>query len=190
MKSHHVYLSGFQFSESTGTGTKGQGWISLYCAPEVAAGLSEDTDSDVWSLGCVFLEIWTTLCDKSVSDLKSFLQENGSKSPYHCVNLRSTHQWCGTISASDPYDHTVTPDYEKPGLWIIPMLQSKREERPSAQVVLNLIRDATLDPGDSLRFAGECCIKGDYAAEFDSGSKVSDSVPTNQIGRRIIRPKR
>jgi len=44
-----------------------------YCAPEVARDAPRGRKSDVYSLGCIYLEILTVLAGKSVDDLDEYL---------------------------------------------------------------------------------------------------------------------
>ena len=41
-----------------------------YCSPEVAACEPRNSSSDIWSLGCVFLEMWTVLRGQTIGNLK------------------------------------------------------------------------------------------------------------------------
>lgn len=67
VKGHHVYLADFgisldwtDFGNSTTTGPA-TAVTHQYCAPEVADYFPRNSSSDIWSLGCVFLEIWTVI---------------------------------------------------------------------------------------------------------------------------------
>ena len=61
-----------------------------YCAPEVYRHESRNITSDIWSLGCVFLEMVSALKRKSAEDILRFLGKNGErKSNYH-ENLSGT----------------------------------------------------------------------------------------------------
>lgn len=71
-----------------------------YASPEVArSGFVEhpkiDSSSDIWSLGCVFLEIITTFSGRSVRDLDTL-----RKSCY-CNNIKEIHQWTEELREID-----------------------------------------------------------------------------------------
>jgi serine/threonine protein kinase len=66
VKGYQVFLTDFgislDWSELNQSTTSGPAIRTLhYCAPEVADFMPRNSLSDVWSLGCVFLEIWTAL---------------------------------------------------------------------------------------------------------------------------------
>ncbi|KAF2035712.1 kinase-like protein, partial [Setomelanomma holmii] len=74
VKGSEVYLADFGISldwenltRSTTTADSAKTWT--YCAPEVANQQKRNSSSDIWSLGCVFLEMLTTLKDLPVQDL-------------------------------------------------------------------------------------------------------------------------
>ena len=47
-----------------------------YRAPEVDKEDKRNQSSDVWSLGCVFLEMLTVIADKSIADMTRFFRNN------------------------------------------------------------------------------------------------------------------
>jgi serine/threonine protein kinase/uncharacterized protein (UPF0335 family) len=57
----HVFLSDFGVSSigAITANTKAMPLTRQYCAPEVSEGVSRELASDIWSLGCVFLEMLT-----------------------------------------------------------------------------------------------------------------------------------
>ncbi|KAF2835012.1 kinase-like protein, partial [Patellaria atrata CBS 101060] len=65
---HQIYLTDFglalDFAQLDGSFTSGTGnaFTRRYAAPEVLLGERRDRKADIFSLGCVFLEIYTTLC--------------------------------------------------------------------------------------------------------------------------------
>ncbi|KAF2025765.1 kinase-like protein [Setomelanomma holmii] len=98
VKGHHVYLTDFGLSldwSNTGASTtSGPSSKTLrYCAPEVAHNQPRNSISDIWSLGCVFLEIATTICGKTVIDLMQYLQAHEAQSTCYHANLGAVNQW-------------------------------------------------------------------------------------------------
>ncbi|KAI9820774.1 MAG: hypothetical protein M1827_005144 [Pycnora praestabilis] len=66
----------------------------MYCAPEVASEASRGRPSDVFSLGCVFLEMVTTLMwsyDLSIEGFSKYRTTDGRQA-YH-ANLEKTLRW-------------------------------------------------------------------------------------------------
>lgn len=62
--------SAFDLSSSVG---QPEAYTSAYCAPEVLNQESRTFSSDIWSLGRVFLDIWTVLKGKSPEELIEFV---------------------------------------------------------------------------------------------------------------------
>ena len=78
VRGSEVYLSDFgisldweQLSRSTTTDDSAKSWI--YCAPEVAEYQKRNSSSDMWSLGCVFLEMSTVLAGQTVDKMRRYL---------------------------------------------------------------------------------------------------------------------
>ncbi|OCL13410.1 kinase-like protein, partial [Glonium stellatum] len=57
-----------------------------YCAPETTEGESRNSKADIWSLGCVYLEIVTVLKGQSRRNMKEFFISNGSRSEFFRLN--------------------------------------------------------------------------------------------------------
>ncbi|KAF2830324.1 kinase-like protein, partial [Ophiobolus disseminans] len=83
VKANHVYLTDFgvcpDWSELSGSTTEGpSSKTRRYCAPEVAESHLRSFLANIWSLGCVFLEIWTATCYHSVDELLMYMTEQGA----------------------------------------------------------------------------------------------------------------
>ena len=105
--------------------TSGPAWSTpLYGAPEVAEGTMRTSASDLWSLGCVFLEIWTVLNGNSTHALRERLSCFGTQSIFYCTNLQSVDIWIENITVLPP------PVGDKfPATWIKNMLQHDQDQR-------------------------------------------------------------
>lgn len=71
--------------EGTTSGTI-QGMTERYCAPEIKFATDRNETSDVFSLGCVFIEMLTVLSGASIDDLNQFLT-NGRRDREHNSGL-------------------------------------------------------------------------------------------------------
>lgn len=77
-------------SRSTTTADSGKTWV--YAAPEVASYEKRNSTADIWSLGCVFLEMVTVLKGQTISSLRSFLDARSSNFRFH-ANIESLGHW-------------------------------------------------------------------------------------------------
>jgi serine/threonine protein kinase len=82
-----------------------------YAAPEVANWDNRGRKADVWSLGCVFIEITTVLAGKTLDDLDEFLIQNQDEfeaTPSFRIPQASLQKWCKGLRANlpiNPWDH-------------------------------------------------------------------------------------
>lgn len=88
VKNHQVYLADFGIAHiwknlTRVTNTADSGKSVIYAAPEVVRGERINTAVDMWSLGCVFLEMVTILRGKTVQDLRNYFREQSDSSSFH-----------------------------------------------------------------------------------------------------------
>ncbi|KAH7093401.1 hypothetical protein FB567DRAFT_173736 [Paraphoma chrysanthemicola] len=191
VKGHHVYLTDFglslDWSEIGASTTTGPSSKTLrYCAPEVAANQSRNSGSDLWSLGCVFLEIWTTLCGTSVADLLQYLSENGSKSTCYYANVEAILSWIQSRNVND------TDDSKRPIPWILSMLELSHTERCTVASLCKDIAKVNRNHLVRVSFMGRCCSEDEDSAESvcstdnDTTEDGEGAVhmPTKQIADR------
>ncbi|OCL13411.1 kinase-like protein, partial [Glonium stellatum] len=83
VKENNVLLADFglsiDWSESKRGTTEGATALSpRYCAPEVIDYEPRNSSSDIWSLGCVFLDIVTVLKGETVKAMRGYFEFHGS----------------------------------------------------------------------------------------------------------------
>lgn len=123
-----------------------------YSAKEVVDGGKRSYPSDMWSLGCVFLEIFTVIQGIRLSEMTSYFQNNGSKTTHYWNNLQSVSHW---IRRLGQLQGPTEP--EGPIRWVQQLLQQDISKRPSASLLATQIymhRSATNRVGE---FCGICC---------------------------------
>jgi len=122
----------------------------MYCAPEVTdEEKSRRSSSDIWSLGCVFLEMVTVLQGNSVQEMRTYLNRNGSGSRIYHRNLEAVSQWITRLGESGS-------QLEKEPLdWIRDMLKPEEGQRPNANALKRRI--LSFNSNSPLSFSGFCC---------------------------------
>ncbi len=80
-----------------------------YASPELMKGkkVPRDDPSDVFSLGCVFLEMATLILGKDHDDFRAFI---GTNEDAYCSKLERVHQWIGNLEGSKQPAQTSTLD--------------------------------------------------------------------------------
>ncbi|KAI9700067.1 MAG: hypothetical protein M1836_002601 [Candelina mexicana] len=147
-----------------------------YCAPEVADYQPRNESSDIWSLGCVFLEIATVLKGRTIDDMKSCFENVGERSQFYRSNPSAITRWLDTIKGDRlAIDNT-------PFEWIQAMLQHDRKLRPDALMVIADIRASAFSSSNAV-FCGICC-------SIDDGLRtITDSVEEGMamdFGRTLV----
>ena len=166
VKNDRVYLADFgialdweSLGRSTTTEDAGKTWI--YCAPEVAQYEKRNLSSDVWSLGCVFLEMSTVLKGHSIREMQEYFK--GLHGSYRFYKCRSgIAEWANGLCASGFASDNL------PLKWIGCMLRIEPESRPSAEDLYQEITSQAQKKEDGApQFIGGCCID---CCVFDSAS--------------------
>lgn len=123
-----------------------------YCAPEVADDSSRSFSSDIWSLGCVYLEMISVLKGYSLEDMTAFFESNGSQTRAFWANREATSEWLTRLGGSQ----TQEPD-NMPLVWIEQMLCHDRSRRPSAFILTAEITSHRSVSDRIGEFCGICC---------------------------------
>jgi serine/threonine protein kinase len=138
-----------------------------YCAPEVMAYAERNSKTDMWSLGCVFLEMWTVLKRRTVADLRTHMGTHGSGTKDYHSNPLSIATWQQELQVTGPScDNT-------PSTWITHMLQLPAALRWSVHILADRIEEAGTDPTAQYSFSGLCCLESDDDVS-ESVSSVND----------------
>jgi len=86
--SYRVYFAVFGISQSFVAQDQSQterltGRTPKYCAPEVYADLPYSRKADVFSLGCVFTEMYTVIAGHEVDEFEEFRRDNAGTDHFH-----------------------------------------------------------------------------------------------------------
>jgi ankyrin repeat protein len=126
----------------------------MYAAPEIFEDAPRNVSSDVWSLGCVFLEIATVLKGRQTSELHNFLAGYGKQSKVYCKNLDGVLTWLDQLKT-----RLEILESNAPLKWIRSTLERVPSSRPSAQQLRNSIALSSADSNDPNDYIGVCCVQ-------------------------------
>ncbi|KAH0542984.1 hypothetical protein FGG08_002672 [Glutinoglossum americanum] len=142
---HHVYIADFGISRSFSQLDHSQTDSMItktpkYCAPEVYRGGKWGRSADIFSMGCVFLEMHTILCSKTLDDFEDYRCHGGIDGSFH-ANLQWVYEWADLLRGSKPYLTTIDQDTSFTAIErndrviaiTLSMLEPDPEKRPRAQ---------------------------------------------------------
>jgi serine/threonine protein kinase len=104
---HHVYIADFgisrHFSALDHSQTDGlTAFTPKYCAPEVYDEDVRGRSADVFSLGCVFLEMHTVLCYRTLEEFVEYRSKDSHNESFH-ANLDKVIGWADRLSIVNPF---------------------------------------------------------------------------------------
>jgi serine/threonine protein kinase len=145
-----------------------------YCAPEVMSYVERNTSSDIWSLGCVFLEMWTVLRRHTLDDLRTYMSAHGTQVKEYHSNPDGFTGWIQVLErvAGPSCDHV-------PSNWVLNMLQLQPALRWNCHILEDRIREASTDPTAEHIFSGLCCLEPDEDITTDTGSSSDSEIEMN-----------
>jgi serine/threonine protein kinase len=123
-----------------------------YAAPEVVNYAPRSYSSDIWSLGCVYLEMLTVLGRVSLDQLSLFMSENGTGNTHYHDNKSAIDLWIEKLRNIDASE-SDNEIFE----WVQAMLLLDRTLRPTADTLATEIANARSASGKVGEFCGICC---------------------------------
>jgi serine/threonine protein kinase len=124
-----------------------------YCAPEVMMYMERNSSSDIWSLGCVFLEMWTVVRQGEVEALRTHMMSTGTHTKEYHANPTGYLSWIEKLR------HAPGPSVDtEPSTWISNMLLSTPSSRWSVHILEDNIKEASMHPTASYDYIGLCCM--------------------------------
>ncbi|KAF1832875.1 kinase-like protein [Decorospora gaudefroyi] len=157
------------WSEESGATTSGRpGPIAInYIAPEVAERESRNESSDIWSLGCVFIEMTTVLKGHTNEQRKNFFTGQFTYSPKFYANMEAVHSWLAKLEST--HDDNVTIS------WIRSMLCEERTKR----IGISNLADTIFSHQADHVYYGPCCAGDDDTDTSSHGSSPVEHAPSN-----------
>jgi serine/threonine protein kinase len=136
-----------------------------YCAPEVFGREPRNKRSDVWSLGCVFLEIITVVKGYPLEELNEFLLDASD-------HESSRGLWCAPDAMRSWLEHIRSDKNDTaddiPLGWIISMIRLEKEDRVAASDVVKMAVQASSELESPDLYIGSCCTRADSVAFVDT----------------------
>lgn len=110
-----------------------------YCAPEVIKTKLSGSKADVWSMGCILLEMLTYVCGATIQDFEKY-RSSSNGSTCFSDTLDQTRKWACQLQTPREYP---LPSYIMRRDLILSMLKEDLLERPNAQFVADsLLHDS------------------------------------------------
>lgn len=134
----------------------------------------------MWSLGCVFLEIYSTLSGRSTTELYSHMMAHGTKSNAYHANMDAVIVWTESLGEN------ISDEPRIPLNWIQGLLETAPDQRFSSETLYKHIAKAIHDPTISLSFTGRCCTE-DEESEEEVWSSEDNDITRNR--RSTATPK-
>lgn len=170
------------YSDHAGSTTSGvTAMTPRYSAPEVAAGDPRNTSADIWSLGCVFLEMVVVLKHQSTEWMRGYFSDHGTKEPYASRNPDATSTLIARLREVGLLRDNKMLDLSQS------MLSFDRESRPTAAEVVTTITTPSGDDISATMFCGICCLSEE--ALSDSNDSLADDIQTTPEGPRQPFPR-
>jgi serine/threonine protein kinase len=155
-------------SDATGSTTAGESSLTpRYCAPEVANWEPRNTSSDIWSLGCVFLEMVCVLKGVKTPEYRAYFldEDNGNGLPFVRTNMKAFENLIAELKSK-----SLESD-NKALVWVHLMCTVDRFRRPTSMELVQLITAPNEYGEVNGSFCGICCLHGE---ESDISSSEED----------------
>ncbi|CAN9432399.1 unnamed protein product [Alternaria alternata] len=153
IKGEQVYVADFglalDWTEAQRETTMGQpeAYTPAYIAPEVGMLQPRNTASDVWSLGCIYLEIATVLTKKQLRSKAEFFQTKGTLSTNYWQNPEAIQSWIAELSDGSTIDQPLLQ-------WTGNMTASNPKLRLTAPDLQTMIAQ---EQAKGIHYSGPCC---------------------------------
>ena len=191
VKGNAVYLSDFgtaldwSVMGQDATQDRGVPFTRAYIAPEVASGWKKGKPSDMWSLGLIFLDIFTVLRGFGLAQWQSFLCSRARadyRDMYPYDNVTTVFDWLGKLS--EPA--MLMPRDKQPVSWIQQLLLEEPASRLESKGLNKEISESTNSNEFSCwqcqtQFRKELSNCSQNNGQGDKASQISRTNETPQV---------
>ena len=149
----------FDFSEDSvsTTTSRPSAWTVRYSAPEVLESEPRNRVADIYSLGCVLVEMISAYYGFSLSEVKAYWRQTGNGQSSFARNTDATTTWLNKSILSSRMQDFRESKLDLICRYLPSMLDADRKHRPTAQQVVDRLSDLNvLLPNPSLR-SFVCC---------------------------------
>ncbi|KAI9764123.1 MAG: hypothetical protein M1840_008683 [Geoglossum simile] len=146
-------------SRSTTTGRSGA-YIPGYAAPEVVNEEPRKSSADIWSLGCIYLDMMTVLRGETLASKNQFFAENGTGGANPCSNAKALELWLERLKSETD---------KQPLEWINLMIKNASNERITAAGLMDRIHNHE----DDHVYYNSCC---NGEEESEDGTSYQGSI--------------
>lgn len=170
-----------------------------WCSPEVAADLPRGRASDIFSLGCVFIQMYTTLLRMSLSDFDDFRAQESFDDSFQS-NLPRVRQWISKMrnirnSAEQEQQRQTQMPIAGSISQILPerfldlaqeMIDEQPERRPKSDEMLNCMEKLRVETphGHAWRSANPtCCARGREEYQVAEEDRIFDAFKFSGLFR-------
>jgi serine/threonine protein kinase len=174
LTSHSLDFSDDSVSTTTG---RPSAWTIRYSPPEVLDFEPRNRASDIFSLGCVLVEMISGLYGHSLSKVKDHWKKTGNAQSSFARNPDATSAWLASLP-EHPNAGRLKPLVD----FLPSMLHARRLDRPSAKQVVDRLRNMSLLLPEHPQYANTCC----GPPPFLSTPSVSRTMETPGYLKRAI----
>jgi len=133
--------------------------------------ITRNLAADIFSLGCVYLEMWAVLREASKD-----LSEHMAGRSYSSI-VDDLEAWIARTEALPG-----PPSDNLPIEWIRKMLQRDPTQRPTAQALRGMIQEASAELDAEHMFIGQCCLDEDTESTYENAkSDIGDDQQDDNV---------
>jgi len=171
-----------------------------YAPPEALEKEPRNRSSDIWSLGCVFLQILSRILEHPADRLTEFWKHNGSEDSIFAKNPEASRMWCDNLIGAKRVAQFGLPRKLLMGVGLVfeGMLNVDPTFRPTARQLFARLADLdTVYPHDDFAI-GPCCSPSSHihhqalaiTSDDGEGPQALSTDPTATKFRRSSEPQR